>query len=113
MRRVLITVFASLLAVALIPAAAQAATQVRQVQSEMTMPATSPQTGVVQVPAGRLTLDFVFKNTRGNKKKFTPRGKRLFERRGRDRLDKRVRLGRQRPPSGRSDWRFCEPRYPA
>ena len=24
-------------------------------------------------PAGTLTLDFVFKNTRGNKKKFTPR----------------------------------------
>ncbi len=73
MRRVLITVFASLLAVALIAPAAQGATQFRQVQSEMTMPATSPQTGVVQVPAGRLTLDFVFKNTRGNKKKFTPR----------------------------------------
>ncbi len=72
MRRVLIAVFTSLLAVALIAPAAQGATQSRQVQSEMTMPATSPQ-GVVQVPAGRLTLDFVFKNTRGNKKKFTPR----------------------------------------
>jgi hypothetical protein len=72
MRRVLITVFASLLAAALIAPAAQGATQFRQVRSEMTMPATSPG-GIIYVPAGRLTLDFVFKNTRSNKKKFTPR----------------------------------------
>ena len=69
MRRALITVFASLLAVPLIAPAAQGATQVRHVRVEMpASPQTTPPT-----PAGLLTLDFVFKNTRGNKKKFTPR----------------------------------------
>jgi len=72
MRRVLTAVFASLLAMVLIAPTAQASTQFRQVQSEMTMPATSPG-GIIQAPAGTLALDFVFKNMRGNKKKFTPR----------------------------------------
>lgn len=73
MRRVLITVFALLLAVALIAPAAQGATQFRQVRSELTMTVTSPPQGPHLVPAGRLTLDFVFRNKRDNKKKFTPR----------------------------------------
>lgn len=72
MRRVLTAAFASLLAVALVAPMAEGATQFRQVETDMTMLATSPG-GIIQVPAGRLTLDFVFKNTRGNKKKFTPR----------------------------------------
>ncbi len=69
MRRVLIAGFASLLALALIAPAAQGATQLRQVQVDLpASPQTTPPT-----PGGTLTLDFVFKNTRGNKKKFTPR----------------------------------------
>lgn len=71
MKRLLIAIFASLLGVALIAPTAQGATQVRQLQSEMTGPA--PVGGGPPASAGTLTLDFVFKNTRGNKKKFTPR----------------------------------------
>ena len=69
MRRLLIAVLGSLLAVALIAPAAQGATQVRQVQT--VMPPVSWY--VPPTPGGMLTLDFVFKNKRGNKKTFTPR----------------------------------------
>ena len=68
MGRVLITGFASLLTVALIAPAAQGATQVRQVQVEVSESGHIPPT-----PPGTLTLDFVFKNKRGSKHKFTPR----------------------------------------
>jgi hypothetical protein len=70
MRRALITGTASLLAVALIPSAAQAATQVREVHYEWPVPTV----GVPGTPSeGAITLDFIFKNTRSNKKRFTPR----------------------------------------
>ena len=72
MRRPLAIALASVFAVALIPSAAQAATQVRQVQVPMTdnpLHAIPPP----RLPPGTLTLDFVFKNTRSNKKRFTPR----------------------------------------
>ena len=69
MRRLLIAVLGSLLAVVLIAPAAQGATQVRQIQTVM-----PPVFGYVPpTPGGMLTLDFVFKNKRGNKKTFTPR----------------------------------------
>jgi predicted transporter len=55
MGRVLITGFASLLIVALIAPAAQGATQVRQVQVEVSESGQIPLT-----PPGTLTLDFVF-----------------------------------------------------
>ena len=71
MKRLLITAFASLFVVALIAPAAQGATQVRQAQVELLVPV--PGTPITTRSAGTLTLDFVFKNTRGNKKKFTPR----------------------------------------
>ena len=70
MRSALITGIAFLLAVALIPPAAQAATQVRQVQVPMSDVSGIPPN---QASPGTLTLDFVFKNTRSNKKRFTPR----------------------------------------
>ena len=66
MRRLLTAVVGSLLAVALIAPAADAATQVRHFQGDFaTLPPS--QSG------GQISLDFVFKNTRGNKGKFTPR----------------------------------------
>jgi hypothetical protein len=69
MRRLLIAVFGSLLAVALIAPAAQGATQVRLVQTDL-----PPVFGFIPpTPGGMLTLDFVFKNKPGNTKKFTPR----------------------------------------
>ena len=71
MKRLLTTVFAALLAVAVIAPAAQGATQVRQAQVELLVPAPGNPTNTK--PGGTLTLDFVFKNTRRNKKKFTPR----------------------------------------
>jgi hypothetical protein len=52
---------------AMVPSA-HAATQVRQVQVPIPAPITTPPTS-----PGTLTLDFVFKNTRTNKRKFTPR----------------------------------------
>ncbi len=67
MRRVMVAIFASLLAAALIPPAAQAATQVRQVQVPMRDVSGN------QASPGTLTLDFLFKNKRSSKKKFTPR----------------------------------------
>jgi hypothetical protein len=57
----------ALLATALIVPTAQAATQVRQVQVQIPGPFMSPG------PGGTLTLDFVFKNKRTTKGKFTPR----------------------------------------
>ena len=69
MRRLPIAILASLLALVLIAPAARGATQVRHVRVEMgAMPQTMPPT-----PPGTLTLDFVFKNKRGSKNKFTPR----------------------------------------
>jgi hypothetical protein len=60
----------SLLAVVLMAPAARAATQVRQAHYEWPVPTT----GVPNTPsAGAMTLDFVFKNSRTHKKKFTPR----------------------------------------
>jgi hypothetical protein len=70
MRRALLIGIASLLAVALIAPAAQAATQIRQVQAPMPAMVFPLQP---TPPPGTLTLDFVFKNTRSNKKRFTPR----------------------------------------
>jgi hypothetical protein len=67
-RRASIAVFASLLALALIASAARGATQVRQVHVEVPAHSTTPPT-----PPGTLTLDFVFKNKRASKHKFTPR----------------------------------------
>ncbi|HSC87643.1 MAG TPA: hypothetical protein VLC09_10250 [Polyangiaceae bacterium] len=69
MRRALLTGIASLLAVALIAPAAQAATQVRELRVSMN----APDINVGSPPPGTLTLDFIFKNTRSNKKRFTPR----------------------------------------
>ena len=70
MRPALITGIASLLAVALLAPAAQAATQVREVHYEWPVPTA----GVPGTPSeGAITLDFIFKNTRSNKKRFTPR----------------------------------------
>jgi hypothetical protein len=68
MKRALIIGLTSLLALPLIAPAAQGATRIRQVQVEISSPATTPPT-----PAGTLTLRFVFKNKRQNKQKFTPR----------------------------------------
>ena len=68
MRRALITCMSSLFALALIAPGAQAATKRLQVQVPITRPGTTPPT-----PTGTLTLDFVFKNKRSDKKKFTPR----------------------------------------
>ena len=61
MRRVLIAVLGSLLAVVLIALGAQGATQVRQIQA--VMPPVS--TFIPPTPGGMLTLDFVFKNKTG------------------------------------------------
>lgn len=71
MRRALITGFASLLAVALIAPAAQAATQVRHYEAllaQYTNPG-NPPTGI----NGRLGLEVIFKNKQGSPNKFTPR----------------------------------------
>jgi hypothetical protein len=68
MKRALLTGLASLLLLALIAPAAQGATRIRQVQVEI------PASGVTpSAPSGTLTLDFVFKNRRTTKHKFTPR----------------------------------------
>jgi hypothetical protein len=60
--------FVVLLAALLAAPAAQAAMQVRQVRVPISGSATTPPT-----PPGTLSLDFVFKNSRANKRKFTPR----------------------------------------
>lgn len=66
--RLIIGGLAALLVAALIAPAAQGATQLRQVRVEISPPTTTPPT-----PAGTLTLDFIFKNKRATKRKFTPR----------------------------------------
>jgi hypothetical protein len=58
---------AALLVAALIAPTAEAATQVRQVRFAIPGPFMSTE------PGGTLTLDFVFKNKRTSKRKFTPR----------------------------------------
>lgn len=64
--RLIIGGFAALLVAALIAPAAQGATQLRQVRVPISTTITTP-------PTGTLTLDFVFKNKRADKRKFTPR----------------------------------------
>jgi hypothetical protein len=68
MRRGLLIGLAAVLAASVLAPATQAATQLRQVQVPIPGPSTAPPT-----PAGTLTLDFVFKNKRTTKRKFTPR----------------------------------------
>jgi hypothetical protein len=58
----------ALFAVVLVAPNAQAATQIRRLQVEIGSSPTTPPTA-----AGTLTLDFVFKNKRGDKRRFTPR----------------------------------------
>jgi hypothetical protein len=67
MRRALIIGFVSLLALALLVPAAEAASQLRQVRVEIPSSPTAPPT-----PPGTLTLRFVFKN-KARTPKFTPR----------------------------------------
>jgi hypothetical protein len=66
MRPRLVIGMTALLVAALVAPAAQAATQLRQVRVPISTSATTP-------PTGTLSLDFVFKNKRANKRKFTPR----------------------------------------
>jgi hypothetical protein len=66
MRSRLVIGLASLLVAALVAPTAHAATQLRQVRVPISTSITTP-------PAGTLTLDFIFKNTRADKRKFTPR----------------------------------------
>jgi len=68
MRRLSITGLAALLAAALVAPAAEAATQLRQVRIPVSESGTTP-----SASSGMLTLDFVFKNSRQHKRKFTPR----------------------------------------
>jgi hypothetical protein len=64
-----VTIGASVvLTLLLITPMAQAATQVRQVRIPIPASATTPPT-----PPGTLTLDFLFKNKRADKRRFTPR----------------------------------------
>ena len=65
MSRMLITVFASLLATVLIVPGAQGATKVRHFQGELS--------DVLGHDGGEIGLELVFKNKRSNKKRFTPR----------------------------------------
>jgi hypothetical protein len=58
----------ALLAIGLVAPIADAATQLRRVQVPIPGSATNPPS-----PPGTLTLDFVFKNKRTSKRKFTPR----------------------------------------
>ncbi len=59
---------AALLVAALVAPSAHAATQLRRVQVPIPASASTPPT-----PSGTLSLDFVFKNKRSSKRKFTPR----------------------------------------
>jgi hypothetical protein len=67
MRRALIVSMASLLAVALTPPAAEAASQIRHLQRTLV------QVGAPPMDGGQIGLDIVFKNKRTSKRKFTPR----------------------------------------
>lgn len=69
MRRLLTAIFASLLAAALIAPAAQATTEVRHFQGEMSTAATL---GIDPTP-WEVDLDAIFKNKPANRKRFTPR----------------------------------------
>jgi hypothetical protein len=64
-RRLLIGLAAALVAFLIAPGA-HAATQLRQVRVPISTSITTP-------PTGTLTLDFIFKNSRADKRKFTPR----------------------------------------
>jgi hypothetical protein len=66
MRPRLVIGMTALLVAALVAPSADAATQLRQVRVPISTSATTP-------PTGTLSLDFVFKNKRANKRKFTPR----------------------------------------
>lgn len=68
MKHALITGLISLFALALFAPATQGATRLRQVQVEIASVGQMPPT-----PPGLLTLEFAFKNRRGNEHKFTPR----------------------------------------
>ena len=68
MRSRLIIGLAALLVALLVAPSAQAATQLRRVQVPIPASASTPPT-----PSGTLSLDFVFKNKRSSKRKFTPR----------------------------------------
>jgi len=68
MRSRLLIGLAALLAIGLTAPAADAATQLRRVQVPIPGSASNPPT-----PPGTLSLDFVFKNKRADKRRFTPR----------------------------------------
>jgi hypothetical protein len=68
MRTRLLIGLAGLLAIGLTAPAAQAATQLRRVQVPIPASASTP-----PAPAGTLSLDFVFKNKRADKRRLTPR----------------------------------------
>ncbi len=68
MKRALFTGLISLVAMAAIAPAAQGATRIRQVQVPIGSAPSTP-----SIPAGTLTLRFVFKNRPQTKRKFTPR----------------------------------------
>jgi hypothetical protein len=68
MRSPLVIGLGAVIVIGLIAPAADAATQLRQVQIPIPASASTPPT-----PPGTLTLDFVFKNTRADTRKFTPR----------------------------------------
>jgi hypothetical protein len=67
MRRALIIAVASLLTVALTAPAADAASQIRHFQADLSPVGAPPQNG------GQIGLDIVFKNKRSSPRKFTPR----------------------------------------
>src|SRR5436190_13581 len=67
MRRLLIFGIASLLTAALIAPAADAASQIRHFQADLSPVGAPPQNG------GQIGLDIVFKNKRTSPRKFTPR----------------------------------------
>ena len=68
MKRLLTATVGSVLAAALIAPTAHGATQIRQFEGDFAqLPQPVPEAG------GQISLEFVFKNTRGNKGKFTPR----------------------------------------
>jgi hypothetical protein len=67
MKRVLITGFASLLGLALISPTAQAASQLRHFEGNLSQVGAPPREG------GQIGFDVVFKNKRSAKRKFTPR----------------------------------------
>jgi hypothetical protein len=67
MRRAPITILAALLALLLLAPSAQAASQLRHFQGDLSQVGAPPRDG------GQIGFDVVFKNKRGAKRKFTPR----------------------------------------